>query len=490
MNSTKESLLKIFDNSSVIDNPEILDNYKSDNSFVKQIKPWFIVKPTGVNQIKELVKWANETKTPLIPVSSGSPHFYGDTVPSVTSAVIVDLSGMNKILRIDSRNRIAVIEPGVTYSQLETALAKEGLRVTMPLLPKANKSVIASLLERQPTTIPRYQYSLTEPLRTCGVVFGNGDIIYTGDAGNSSLNLEDQWKSGTVQVDPKGPNATDFIKILTGSQGTMGIVFWASVKCEILPSIRKLLIIPAKKLENLIDFSYEIQKQRMGDEVIIVNNSQLANMIGKDAKKIDNFKKILPLWTMLIGISGRALFPEEKVEVMESDIIAYAQQHGLEALTGISQVSNNVILDTILNPSSEKYWKFNYKGGCTDIFFLTTLDKTPQFLKTMNSAAEEFNYPSTDIGVYLQPQHQGASYHCEFNLPYNPGDKEETAMVKELFMKASSLHSLDGAYFSRPYGMWSDLMYQKDADSKITLRKIKKLFDPNNIMNPGKLCFN
>jgi FAD/FMN-containing dehydrogenase len=489
MNGTKESLIKIFGEGNVIDNPEILDNYKSDHSFVMHLKPWFIVKPTGVNQIQELVKWANETKTPLIPVSSGAPHFYGDTVPGATRAVIVDLSGMNKILRIDRRNRITVIEPGVTYQQLETALAKEGLRVTMPLLPKANKSVMASLLERQPTTIPKYQYSLTEPLRTCGVVFGNGDIIYTGDAGNSSLNLEEQWKSGLVQVDPKGPNATDFIKILTGSQGTMGIVFWASVKCEVLPSVHKLLIIPAKRLENLIEFSYQIQKQRMGDEVIIVNNSQLALMLGKDAKQIDNFRKNFPLWAMLVGISGRALFPKEKVKVMEDDIISYAHQHGLTVGAGISTVSNAKILDALLNPSSEKYWKFNFKGGCVDIFFQTTLDKTPQFVKTMNSAAKEFNYPSADIGVYLQPQHQGASYHCEFNLPYNPRDTEEMAKIKELFTKASKLHSSQGAYFSRPYGIWSDLMYQKDADGKITLTKIKKLFDPNCIMNPGKLCF-
>jgi hypothetical protein len=489
MVGTKERLLEIVGNGNVFDTPEILDSYKSDNSFTMQLMPWFMVKPTGVGQIQELVAWANETKTPLVPVSSGAPRFYGDTVPGATRAVIVDLSGMNKILRIDRRNRVAVIEPGVTYGQLETALAAEGLRLTMPLLPKATKSVLASLLERQPTTIPKYHYSLTEPLRTCGVVFGNGDIIYTGDAGNSHLDLEEQWKSGLVQVDPKGPNATDFIKIVTGSQGTMGIVFWASVKCELLPSVHKLLIVPAKKLENLIDFSYKIQKQRMGDEVLIVNNSQLAYMLGKDARHIDDLKRSFPSWVMLIGVSGRALFPEEKVEVMENDIIAYAQQHGLEVVTGISRVSNKEILDTVLNPSPENYWKFNYKGGCVDLFFMTTLDKTPHFVKTMNSAAEEFNYPATDIGIYLQPQHQGSSYHCEFNLPYDPRSTDETATIRELYLKSSKSLSSQGAYFSRPYGIWSDLVYQKDADSKITLAKIKKMFDPNGIMNPGKLCF-
>ncbi|MBN1758389.1 MAG: FAD-binding oxidoreductase [Chitinispirillaceae bacterium] len=396
---------------------------------------------------------------------------------------------MNKILRIDRRNRMAVIEPGVTYGQLEAACAKEGLRVTMPLLPKTNKSVVASLLERQPTTIPKYHYSLTEPLRTCGIVFGNGDVIYTGDAGNGSLQLEEQWKSGLVQVDPKGPNATDFIKIVSGSQGTMGIVFWASVKCEILPNIHKLLIVQAKKIEKLIDFSYAITRQRMGDEVFIVNNAQLANMLGKDAKNIDGLKSGFPTWAMLIGVSGRALFPKQKVDVMENDIRSYAERHALEVVSGFPGVTSKRILDTVLNPSPERYWKLNYRGGCVDIFFLTKLDKIPQFIKTMNSVAEEFNYPRTDIGIYVQPLHQGASYHCEFNLPYNPREAEETEKIRALLTKASKVLSLQGAYFSRPYGIWSDLMYQKDADSKITLRKIKKLFDPNGIMNPAKLCF-
>ena len=64
--------------------------------------------------------------TPLVPVSSGAPHFYGDTVPSVPGAVMVDLSRMDKIIKVDARNRIAVIEPGVTYGQLQPALAKAG----------------------------------------------------------------------------------------------------------------------------------------------------------------------------------------------------------------------------------------------------------------------------------------------------------------------------------------------------------------------------
>jgi glycolate oxidase len=46
-----------------------------------------------------------------------------------------------------------------------------------------------------------------------------------------------------------------------------------------------------------------------------------------------------------------------------------------------------------------------------------------------------------------------------------------------------------GAYFSRPYGSWAQLVYNRDAASRDALRKVKPIFDPVGIMNPGKLCF-
>ena len=54
------------------------------------------------------------------------------------------------------------------------SLAKNDFRLSTPLLPRANKSVVASLLERQPTLVPKYQWTLPEPLRCLEVVWGNG----------------------------------------------------------------------------------------------------------------------------------------------------------------------------------------------------------------------------------------------------------------------------------------------------------------------------
>jgi glycolate oxidase len=47
----------------------------------------------------------------------------------------------------------------------------------------------------------------------------------------------------------------------------------------------------------------------------------------------------------------------------------------------------------------------------------------------------------------------------------------------------------DGAYFSRPYGEWADPVYNRDAAGCDALRTVKKIVDPNNVLNPSKLCF-
>jgi FAD/FMN-containing dehydrogenase len=489
VDSAKEQLISLVGQENVQDAHQNLEAYATDQSFALEMKPRLVVRPKSVQEVQALVRWANDTRTPLIPVSSGPPHFHGDTVPGVPGAVMVELFLMNRILNIDRRNKMAVIEPGVTFEQLQPELAEEGLRVNMPLLPRRNKSVIASLLERQPTTVPRYDYSLTEPLRNCGVVWGNGEITYTGEAGNMPLSLEEQWNKGVFQVDPKGPAQTDFFRLLTGAQGSMGIAVWASIKCELLPGARKLFFVPAERLEELVDFSYRVQRLRLGDEVMLLNRSLFARMLAATGEPSGLSEDGLPPWVMIIGLAGRAYFPEERVGVQEKDIDDVARQFNLTPQTEIGGISGERVLEIILNPCGEPYWKQKHKGAFQDIFFLTTLDKIPQYIEVVNKTAGKIGYPSSQIGIYIQPQHQGVSHHCEFNLPFDPQDAEEEERVKEMYFRASEELIERGAYFSRPYGIWADMVYRRDASSAAALRKIKSIFDPQGVMNPGKLCF-
>ena len=102
MVAKEKGLAKIFGSKNVLDSAKVLEEYSKDMSFVHPIRPRCVVKPKDTDEVQRLVKWANETLTPLVSISSGAPHFRGDTVPSTGGAVIVDLSGIKKIVRIDS----------------------------------------------------------------------------------------------------------------------------------------------------------------------------------------------------------------------------------------------------------------------------------------------------------------------------------------------------------------------------------------------------
>jgi len=490
MAGKKEELMEIVGVENVLDDSATLNAYSKDNSFVPGRNPRLVVKPLNVAQVQQIVKWANQTGATLVPVSSGPPHFRGDTVPGAGGAVIVDLSRMKRILSIDRRNRIALIEPGVTYGELQPELAKEGMRLSTPLLPRRSKSVVTSLLEREPITVPKYQWTLIEPLRCLELVWGDGSKMWTGEAGEySSQDIAEQRAKHRSLVIGMGPNNVDYYRLVSAAQGTMGIVTWASVKCELLPRIHKLFFVPAQKLEELIDCVYKILRFRFGDELLILNSANLASMLFAKPYEIKALHKQLPPWVLLVGIAGRDYLPLERVAFQEKDISDIVHQSGLEMVSTVPGAKNNEVLATLLNPSREPYWKLSYKGGCQDIFFISNLHKMPEFVMTMYSAARALKYPISDIGVYIQPQHQGVSCHCEFNLPYDPANRKGLTGVQTLFTNASDQLLKQGGFFSRPYGIWADMVYNRDAATTMMLRKVKGLFDPRNVLNSGKLCF-
>ena len=490
MNGKKEELIGVVGQRNVLDDSDTLETYSRDESFVRPMRPRFVTKPKNVEEVQRIVKWANQTGTPLVPVSSGPPHFRGDTIPSAGGAVIVDLRRMKQIVSIDRRNRITVIEPGVTYSQLQPELAKEGLRLSTPLLPRRSKSVVASLLEREPTLVPKYQWTLLEPLRCLEVVWGDGSRMWTGEAGEyPSQDIGEQQKKHKALVVGMGPGNVDYYRLVSAAQGTMGIITWASVKCEVLPQLHKLFFVPAEKLDDLIDCAYRILRFRFGDELLLLNSANLASILRGRSNQIRELREQLPPWVLLVGIAGRDFLPEERVEFQKKDITGIAQQFGLQLVSAMPGATAGEVLEALLNPSREPYWKLGYKGGCQDIFFLTTLNRTPEFVRTMYSIAEDLRYSTSEIGIYLQPQKQGVSCHCEFSLPFDPDDQKEIARVQEFFTKASEELLRQGAFFSRPYGQWADMAYSRDAQTTILLKKVKGLFDPNNVLNPGKLCF-
>jgi len=148
------------------------------------------------------------------------------------------------------------------------------------------------------------------------------------------------------------------------------------------------------------------------------------------------------------------------------------------------------ILKMLRKPwQGDSYWKLRYKGSCQDIFFYTTLDKVHEFTRAMEGIAAKYGYPTGDIGVYLQPVERARVCFCKFSFHADPDDAKEMDQVRRLFLEASEKAISMGGLFTTPYGAWADMVYSRAATYTAVMKVVKNAFDPNNILNPGKLCF-
>lgn len=483
LNMLLEKLASVVGNENVSTAEDLLSTYRKAGT-VEGGEPLAVVRPADTREVRELVKLARAEGYNLVFSSSAPPRLRGDSIPR-GEGIIVDMSRMDKIVRLDRRNKVALIEAGVTYERLIPEVDKLGLKVLMPLLPKRGKSVLASCLEREPIIIPKYHWDMTDPMLCTELVFGTGDLFRTGSAAGPGT-LEQQWAAGAAQKNPMGPAQTDFVRVVQGSQGTMAAVTWCSLKLEVKPEIHRIRFVPDAKLERLIDFTYRALRPRLGDEWLILNSYALATVVSEDPERIPDLAGEQAPFTVVYGVSGYQYLPEERVAYQERDLARHAQAAGVSATAEVPGCSWKKMERILASPSPEPYYKMRPKGDFLDIFFLTTLDQAPRFISVMEAQAERFGYPTQRIGIYIQPIQQGRNAHLEFTIYFNPEDRPKAL---ELFDSASRALSEAGAFFSRPYGAWSDLAYARCPDTVRVLRKVKDMLDPDHVLNRGKLCF-
>jgi hypothetical protein len=475
-----QELVKICGSKLISNDPELLESYSTDLSFVKGFAPKYVVWLNKTKQIEEILKLANNIGFSIIPISSNSPiRYHGDTIPLTENSIIVDLSRMNKILNIDRKNRVIMVEPGVTFGQLIPKLQKRDLKLFLPLYPRDSKSVLTTALERVPTIIPRYQWDSSDPLLCTEVVFGTGDLFRTGTAAGPGT-IKQQKKSGQAQLNPMGPTQFSPFRLLQGAQGSLGIVTWATLKLELAPTVQKVFHFQSDNIQDLLKVQLELLKFRMGNELLILNNTNLACLLKLESDDVIKLINSLDRWNLILVLAGRGKLANDKIAYQQGDLNEILKDLELNHLIKESKVSESEIIDA-LNSSTSYPWRNRLKGSFQDIFFITNYKKIPELI----TLAE--NEISEDFGIYIQAINQGTSYHCEFNIYYDPKDEES---VNRKFIDLSIKLMDNGAFFNRPYGVWAKEVFKRHIDStQMALKKVKKIFDPNNVLNPSVLCF-
>jgi len=466
--------------------PEVLSAYSRDFSLVPAGVPNYLVKPKTVQEVQKIVQLANKSKLPVVPTSS-LVHFNGAAIPK-QGGVVVDLTRMNRILEIDEFNRRVRMEVGVTWEKATKELAKKGFRLMMPLAPHPMRSVVIDHLEREVITNTVYDYG--EPMQSMEVVWPTGEIFRTGSA--SVAGYPDSPSKG---ANPSGPGL-DFYRLLQGAQGTMGIVTWANLKIEYVTTMDRVMLAPVDDLDYAIDFLYRILKLRVGQECLLLDNTDLAALAaGNRPDDFEDLRATLPPWTLILVLSGMARRPEEKLKYEENMLKDIIKNEFSEI-----QLDNNLpgfpgmgkkLLPLLRQPWPKKtpYWKNRYLGGCQSLFFITRPAMAPQFIDLMEAIAAQYGYPVDDIGGYIQPIEHNRACQMQFDIFYDPDSEVDLELVRSLYRDAISALASQGALFTRPYGELADLVYESATGYAAALRRVKKVFDPNNIMNPGTLCY-
>jgi len=488
INDVVALLKEVVDDSRVIIAPEELEEFSRDTSFCTARKPDIVVKALSSQEVSEIVKLANEHGIPVTPRSSKF-GFYGAGIPE-QGGIVIDMSGMKKIRKVDVRNRWVMFEAGVTYGELQQELKKHGMRILNPLLPHNDKSVISSTLEREPKLTSKHH--LDETIFTMEMVMPTGEIFHTGSMSispDAPEKISDELPSDLCNF--HGPGL-DWFRLVPGSLGSFGIVTVMNAKIDLIPKNQKVVYFGFDSLDDCVEPVYRALRKLIGDECFVLNSRYLATALATDASEINRISKILPNYIVALNVTAGDWFPEDKISYQDEAIKELSRMfmiQPMETIPGVPEVEK-VILKMLYQPCDDgDYWKFRAKGASSEVFFLTQLQRAPEFLKAIKKAAAENNFAADEIGIYLQPKQNGRAFHMEAAFSYDPENPAEKKQVEDIFMAASESLLNKGAFFYRLYGPWVDMVYSRTGNLQGTLKRIKKSLDPKNILSPGKLGF-
>ncbi len=464
---------------------ETLKKYSRDTSLMAPRMPDMTVWVKNTSQVQGVIKIANQNNYPVVPRSSGTGT-YGTGIPE-EGGMILDFSRMKRIPRTDTRNRWVLIEPGVTFGELRDDLSKNGMQALNPLLPRRDKSVITSVLEREPVLTAKTECD--EPLRTMEIVWGTGELFRSGAMAVDAMPAEeipDKTKSDLCSV---GGPGIDWWRLMTGCQGSFGVITIMNVKIFHKPLMQKVVFLPFNTLEDAVMPFYTIQRREIGHECFILNSYNLAAIMAETESEIPELARKLPPYSIVLNLWGGQFFPEDRIAYEEKAVKEIADQYKCSVTQEVKAIpeASERFQSMLTGPwEGDVYWKERQLGGCLDIVFESGMDKIPGYWNLFQQLAGECGLVTSTLGMYIQPRQRARVCHVEFNIPCDPnGAGIDT--VKAFHKKASETVMNAGAFFYRPYYDWADMIYSRSGYTFETIKKLKKIIDPNRTLNPGRI---
>lgn len=440
-----------------IDNQKDLDKYSRDYTEDLSFLPSCAVLPKNSEEISKLVAYCNEHLIPVTPRGAGT-SLSGGALP-VHGGLVISTERLNKILEIDEENFYVVTEPGVVNEELRLALEEKGL--TYPPDPASKGSCfIGGNIAHSSGGPQALKYGTTkEYVLNLEIVLPNGDIIWTG--------------SNTI----KNSTGYNLTQLMVGSEGTLALVTKAVLK-----------VIPSLKEKVLLIAGFNSASDACSTVAPLFMNGLEPSLV----ELLDD--KGVSLAVDVKGLSNP--FPEGKSFLMigydgknRDHFMEYCEQTML--VCEEHNCTNVLLADSA--EEQERFWDIRRSIG--EVVKLKSIYKEedtvvprahlPQVIAKVEELEKQYGFEAVCYG------HAGDG-NLHINILKNDlgddiwNDKLPIA-IRELFETCKRL----GGTISGEHGIgyvqkqYMDVMLTKTHFD--ILKGIKKVFDPNGIMNPGKM---
>ena len=433
--------------------------YGYDNSR-RQALPGAVALPADAAQVQALVRACRVHRVPIVARGRGT-NTTGAAVP-VAGGVVVSFERMQRILDIRPGDRCAVVEPGVLNGDLQRALAPHGL-FWPPDPTSADYSTVGGNLACNAGGPRAVKYGASrDNVLALTAVTGAGELVRCGSATT------------------KGATGYDLQRLLVGSEGTLALIVEATLRLTPLPAQRRAL----RALYRDVDSTAAAVARLMAQPV---TPSMLEFMDG-DALALARGH--------MRAQTGSSDLPEDAgaLLMLEADGDADTLPAAVAALQAAAEGPGCLGVEPAADAAArERLWAARkalspalrtLAPGKINEDVVVPVSRIPDLVRGVRALADEFALPIVCFG------HAGNG-NLHVNLMYDPADADQSARAQAAMARVFTLALSLGGTLSGEHGIGlakRDFMPQAiDAPTLALMRAIKAAFDPDGILNPGKL---
>lgn len=454
-----EELVNICGKGNVFTDDESINFYGHDETEKLNYAPDVIVKPTSANEVSKILKYCNEFLIPVTPRGAGT-GLSGGAIPR-NGGVVLSTEKLNKIIEIDERNLQVTTEPGVITEVLQNTVKEKGLFYPPDPASRGSCFIGGNISENSggPKAV---KYGVVKDyVLNLEVVLPTGEIIWTG---------------ANVLKNSTGYNLT---QLIVGSEGTLGIVTKIVLRLIPLPKYDLLMLAPFASLEKASEAVSAIFRAGFTPSAM--------ELVEVDALKI--VSKMVDSYAVPVNddIAAHLI-----IEVDGNDVNVLMNE--MESISELlQQFDAGEIFFADDAQQKNELWKLRRRvAEATKLAGYTIEEDTvvpraelPALIKAVKALGKQYDFDAVCYG------HAGdGNLHVRIKkegIPNSYGNEEMNKILRALFELVKSF----GGTISGEHGVG---LIQKDFMNIVLdetnlrlMREIKKVFDPNNILNPGKI---